>query len=72
MNEELFSSRLHSGRLTGLALSPLLKRAACCSGNAVKVVDFSGSDFKEMAEEGMVLDYESGTLEQARGLMSVA
>ncbi|KAL1529596.1 hypothetical protein AB1Y20_000539 [Prymnesium parvum] len=63
-NEELFSTRLHSGRLSGLALSLTLQRAACCSGNAIKVIDFSGEEYQELTDDSMVLDSEAGTLEQ--------
>ena len=37
LSEELFSQRIHNGRLAGLAVSTVLKRAATCSGNTVKV-----------------------------------
>ena len=39
LSEELFSQRIHNGRLAGLAVSTVLKRAATCSGNTVKVCD---------------------------------
>ncbi len=35
--DELFAQRLHTGRLSALAVSPVLKRAATCGGNVVKV-----------------------------------
>ena len=63
MSEELFSQRLHEGRLSALALSPLLQRGATCSGNTIKVVDFA-DEYRELPEESVVLDYDQGQLEQ--------
>ena len=53
-SEELFASKLFSGNLSSLAVSPLLSRAAVCSGSTVKLVALSGSDpssYKELVEE---------------------
>jgi len=63
ISEELFSQRLHEGRLSALALSPLLQRGATCSGNTIKVVDFA-DEYRELPEESVVLDYDQGQLEQ--------
>ena len=63
MSEELFSQRLHEGRLSAMALSPLLQRGATCSGNTIKVVDFA-DEYRELPEESVVLDYDQGQLEQ--------
>ena len=63
MSEELFSQRLHEGRLSALALSPLLQRGATCSGNTIKVVDFA-DEYRELPEESVVLEYDQGQLEQ--------
>lgn len=62
ISEELFSQRLHSGRLAALALSPMLQRGATCSGNTIKVVDFA-DEYRELPEESVVLDYDAGQLE---------
>ena len=62
MAAELFSQKLHEGRLTALALSPMLLRGATCSGNTIKVVDFA-DEYKELPDEMVVLDYDGGQLE---------
>ena len=54
-SEGVYSCRLFPGGLAGLAVSPLLSRAAACSGNTVKVIQLGqGNDstsYKELTDE---------------------
>lgn len=69
---ELFSCRLHQDGLSCLAVSPLLFRAASCSGSAIHVVALSASpcpsaddpEYRVLPDEGMQLQTDGGVLDR--------
>ena len=67
LTPQVFSTKLFPNGCTELAVSPLLMRAAACSGNMIKVVQLGNgddaADYKELQDEGMVLQTDGGSLE---------
>ena len=64
--QELFASKLFSGNLSSLAVSPLLSRAAACSGSTVKLVALSGADassYKEIVDEEQQIPTNGASLD---------
>ena len=67
---EVYSTKLFPNGCTELAVSPLLMRAAACSGNMIKVVQLGNgddaADYKELQDEGMVLQTDGGRCAHGR------
>jgi hypothetical protein len=61
--EEASALKLHTAKLSAVAVSPVLRRAATCSSNVIKVISLE-DEVRELPDEMIALDAEVGTLEQ--------